>query len=151
MLKLVNCNSETPYLIWNNGTRAELLEFLEAQQEGNIKRVRKRLFRLCQTLTYFINKWLCQIFNLHTVLKLALIVCTCQCKLKMLPTFRSALRTKRFSICVCLKGECDKSFGADIVFTEHSKELIVGEIFVRVYNEQPTFPLEVRNIYYYIN
>lgn len=31
------------------------------------------------------------------------------------------------------------------MFTDHSKELIVGEIFVRVYNEQPTFPLEVSN------
>lgn len=41
MLKLLNCNSENPYLIWNNGTRAELLEFLEAQQESNIKRVRQ--------------------------------------------------------------------------------------------------------------
>ncbi|XP_062841489.1 dnaJ homolog subfamily C member 13-like isoform X2 [Trichomycterus rosablanca] len=77
VLKLLNCNSENPYLIWNNGTRAELLEFLEEQQEGNIKR-----------------------------------------------------------------GECDKNFGAQFVFSEHSKELIVGEIFVRVYNEQPAFPLE---------
>uniref|UniRef100_A0A3P9HA59 DnaJ heat shock protein family (Hsp40) member C13 n=1 Tax=Oryzias latipes TaxID=8090 RepID=A0A3P9HA59_ORYLA len=40
------------------------------------------------------------------------------------------------------QGENDKSFGADFVFSDHSKELIVGEIFVRVYNEQPTFPLE---------
>uniref|UniRef100_A0AAR2LFU3 J domain-containing protein n=1 Tax=Pygocentrus nattereri TaxID=42514 RepID=A0AAR2LFU3_PYGNA len=77
VLKLLNSNSENPYLIWNNGTRAELLEFLEGQQESNIKR-----------------------------------------------------------------GECDKSFGAEFVFSEHGKELIVGEIFVRVYNEQPAFPLE---------
>lgn len=39
VLKVLNSNSENPYLIWNNGTRAELLEFLEHQQEGNIKRV----------------------------------------------------------------------------------------------------------------
>ena len=39
VLKLLNSNSENPYLIWNNGTRAELLEFLEEQQESNIKRV----------------------------------------------------------------------------------------------------------------
>uniref|UniRef100_A0A1A8JGA7 DnaJ (Hsp40) homolog, subfamily C, member 13 n=1 Tax=Nothobranchius kuhntae TaxID=321403 RepID=A0A1A8JGA7_NOTKU len=77
VLKLLNSNSENPYLIWNNGTRAELLEFLEGQQEGNIKR-----------------------------------------------------------------GENDKSFGANFVFDDHGKELIVGEIFVRVYNEQPSFPLE---------
>ena len=29
------------------------------------------------------------------------------------------------------------------MFEIHAKELIVGEIFVRIYNEQPTFPLEV--------
>lgn len=40
VLKLLNSNSENPYLIWNNGTRAELMEFLEEQQESNIKRVR---------------------------------------------------------------------------------------------------------------
>uniref|UniRef100_A0A6Q2XCL8 J domain-containing protein n=1 Tax=Esox lucius TaxID=8010 RepID=A0A6Q2XCL8_ESOLU len=77
VLKLLNSNSENPYLIWNNGTRAELLEFLEAQQEANIRR-----------------------------------------------------------------GENDKSFGSEFVFNDHGKELIVGEIFVRVYNEQPAFPLE---------
>lgn len=76
-MKLLNSNSENPYLIWNNGTRAELLEFLETQQEGNIKR-----------------------------------------------------------------GENDRSFGSEFVFSDHGKELIVGEIFVRVYNEQPAFPLE---------
>ncbi|XP_036374961.1 dnaJ homolog subfamily C member 13-like [Megalops cyprinoides] len=77
VLKLLNSNCESPYLIWNNGTRAELLEFLEEQQENIIKR-----------------------------------------------------------------GECDQSLGAEFLFSDHSKELIVGEIFVRVYNEQPTFPLE---------
>ena len=32
------------------------------------------------------------------------------------------------------------------MFDIHAKELIVGEIFVRVYNEQPTFQLEVCGI-----
>lgn len=41
VLKLLNSNSETPNLIWTNGTRAELLEFLEHQQERIIKRVRE--------------------------------------------------------------------------------------------------------------
>lgn len=41
------------------------------------------------------------------------------------------------------QSECDKSFGSEFVFSDHSKELIVGEIFVRVYNEQPAYPLEV--------
>ncbi len=41
------------------------------------------------------------------------------------------------------QGECDPALGSEFQFTIHSKELIVGEIFVRIYNEQPTFPLEV--------
>ncbi|XP_060515817.1 dnaJ homolog subfamily C member 13 [Cylas formicarius] len=31
VLKTLNSNSETPYLIWDNGTRAELVDFLESQ------------------------------------------------------------------------------------------------------------------------
>ncbi|XP_070570129.1 dnaJ homolog subfamily C member 13-like isoform X2 [Ptychodera flava] len=77
VLKILNSNTENPYLIWDNATRAELTEFLERQQEDQIR-----------------------------------------------------------------SGESDPSFGADFVFSIHAKELIVGEIFVRVYNEQPTFPLE---------
>ncbi|XP_053322304.1 dnaJ homolog subfamily C member 13 [Spea bombifrons] len=77
ILKMLNSNTESPYLIWNNGTRAEILEFLETEQESMIRR-----------------------------------------------------------------GDCDKSYGAEFVFSDHAKELIVGEIFVRVYNEQPTFQLE---------
>ena len=44
------------------------------------------------------------------------------------------------------QGECDPALGAEFVFSVHSKELIIGEIFVRIYNEQPTFPLEVKTI-----
>lgn len=59
------------------------------------------------------------------------------------------LSTRLFSLWACaayfyLKGDCDKSYGSDFVFNDHAKELIVGEIFVRVYNEVPTFQLEVR-------
>ncbi|XP_033022077.1 dnaJ homolog subfamily C member 13 isoform X3 [Lacerta agilis] len=78
ILKMLNSNTESPYLIWNNKTRAELLEFLESQQESMIKR-----------------------------------------------------------------GDCDKSYGSEFIFSDHAKELIVGEIFVRVYNEVPTFQLEL--------
>ena len=42
-----------------------------------------------------------------------------------------------------LKGECDPSYGADFVFEIHAKELIVGDIFVRIFNDQPMFVLEV--------
>ncbi|KAK6166630.1 hypothetical protein SNE40_023278 [Patella caerulea] len=77
LLKILNSNTEDPYLIWDNATRAQLTEYLADEQQKMIK-----------------------------------------------------------------TGECDKSYGGDFVFEVHSKELIVGEIFVRVYNEQPTFPLE---------
>ncbi|CAG2170123.1 unnamed protein product, partial [Oppiella nova] len=40
-------------------------------------------------------------------------------------------------------GECpDPSYGSTFEFSSHKEELIVGEIFVRIYNEQPMFPLE---------
>ncbi|KAL3854398.1 hypothetical protein ACJMK2_013668 [Sinanodonta woodiana] len=77
LLKLLNSNSETPYLIWDNATRAQLCEYLTDQQQ------------------------------------------------KMMKT-----------------GECDKEYGAEFIFEIHAKELVVGEIFVRIYNEQPTYPLE---------
>ncbi|KAK3083199.1 hypothetical protein FSP39_016526 [Pinctada imbricata] len=77
LLKLLNSNTENPYLMWDNATRAQLSEFLSDQQQQVIK-----------------------------------------------------------------TGECDKEYGATFVFDIHAKELIVGEIFVRIYNEQSTFPLE---------
>jgi len=42
-----------------------------------------------------------------------------------------------------VKGECDAALGAEFVFSVRSKELIIGDVYVRIYNEQPTFPLEV--------
>lgn len=43
------------------------------------------------------------------------------------------------------KGECDPDFGSQFKFSLHEKELKVGDVpvFVRIYNEQSTFPLEV--------
>ena len=46
------------------------------------------------------------------------------------------------SVCA-LQGECDAALGAEFVFSVRSKELIIGDVYVRIYNEQPTFPLEV--------
>lgn len=77
ILKLLNSNTENPYLIWDNATRAELVEYLGEQQT-----------------------------------------------------------------CIIKTGECDHHFGANFMSTVHAKELVIGEIFVRVYNEQPLFPLE---------
>lgn len=41
------------------------------------------------------------------------------------------------------QGECDPAVASEFTFSIHSKELIIGEVFVRIYNEQPAFPLEV--------
>ncbi|XP_035216788.1 dnaJ homolog subfamily C member 13-like isoform X2 [Stegodyphus dumicola] len=77
VLKILNSNTENPYLIWNNATRAELNEYLEIQCKNKIR-----------------------------------------------------------------SGECDPTYGSDFKFSAHSSELIIGGVFVRIYNEQPTFPLE---------
>ncbi|GFQ70979.1 dnaJ homolog subfamily C member 13 [Trichonephila clavata] len=77
ILKILNSNTENPYLIWDNATRAELTEYLKRQRKDKIR-----------------------------------------------------------------SGECDPTFGSDFKFSAHDSELIIGGIFVRVYNEQPTFPLE---------
>ena len=42
------------------------------------------------------------------------------------------------------RGTCDPSFGADFKFSAHKDQLVVGSVFVKIYNEQPDFPLEVR-------
>ncbi|KAI0215551.1 DnaJ-like subfamily C member 13 [Lamellibrachia satsuma] len=76
-LKILNSNTENPYLLWDNAARAELTEFLADQQQQKIR-----------------------------------------------------------------TGECDPALGGEFVFSVHAKELVIGDIFVRVYNEQPTFPLE---------
>ncbi|GMR56372.1 hypothetical protein PMAYCL1PPCAC_26567, partial [Pristionchus mayeri] len=73
VLKLLNSNTENPYLIWDNATRAELLEFVERNRTN--------------------------------------------------------------------QGQSDR-FGAEFRLSVHAKELIVGELFVRIYNEQPAFALE---------
>ena len=39
-------------------------------------------------------------------------------------------------------GESDLTYGATYVHQTHASELIVGGIFVRIYNRQPDFPLE---------
>ncbi|PAV78254.1 hypothetical protein WR25_17655 isoform D [Diploscapter pachys] len=73
VLKTLNSNAETPYLIWDNATRAEVLEFVERHRTSN--------------------------------------------------------------------EQTSELFGAEFNLSIHAKELIVGDIFVRIYNEQPTFPL----------
>ena len=40
------------------------------------------------------------------------------------------------------QGECDMSFGEDFSYDVLKDELMIGDVYVRVYNEQPTFLLE---------
>jgi len=76
-LKIINSNSENPYLVWNNGTRSELTQFLEEQRDSAVRR-----------------------------------------------------------------GESDPAFGAEFKYSAHTGELVVGTVYLRIYNSNPTFPLE---------
>lgn len=78
VLKILNSNSETPYLVWDNGTRAELMDFLETQRSG--------------------------------------------------------------------RDEVDPTIGTSFAFSSHSGELKIGGIFIRIYNQQPTYPVNVSRI-----
>ena len=77
ILKLLNSNTKNPYIVWDNGTRAELAEFLENERTSIVRR-----------------------------------------------------------------GTCDPAFGAEFKYSAHKDELVVGNIFVKIYNEQPEFVLE---------
>ncbi|CAD5210525.1 unnamed protein product [Bursaphelenchus xylophilus] len=70
VLKVLNSNVEDPYIIWDNGTRAELMDFVEKKRTSP-----------------------------------------------------------------------ENDFGAEFTLSVYAKELIVGDIFVRIYNEQPEFKL----------
>ena len=39
LLKILNSNTENPYLIWDNRTRAELTKYLEEQQQAIVRTV----------------------------------------------------------------------------------------------------------------
>ncbi|XP_055621008.1 dnaJ homolog subfamily C member 13 isoform X2 [Toxorhynchites rutilus septentrionalis] len=80
VLKLLNSNTRNPYLIWDNGTRAQLLEFLEFQRTNGSKEQHE------------------DITDVH---------------------------------------ELVKAFSYDA----HKDELKIGGIFIRIYNEMPTFPI----------
>jgi DnaJ family protein C protein 13 len=82
ILKVLTSNSENPYLIWDNGTRAQLMEFVESQR----------------TLRRDPGE----------------------------PMDPSVDLTPHFD------------------FSAHEEELVVGGVFLRVYNEQPSFPIQVR-------
>ncbi|CAI4221283.1 unnamed protein product [Auanema sp. JU1783] len=73
VLKVLNCNTEDPYLIWDNATRAEVLQFVERHRTSH--------------------------------------------------------------------ENSSELFGAEFQLSVYAKELIVGDVFIRIYNEQPNFPL----------
>ncbi|KAG0721186.1 DnaJ subfamily C member 13 [Chionoecetes opilio] len=77
VLKILTSNVETPYLLWDNGTRAQLLDFLTTNQQAHVR-----------------------------------------------------------------TGESDPEYGATFEFDAHKDELVIGGVFIRIYNEQPTFPIQ---------
>ncbi|XP_062544605.1 dnaJ homolog subfamily C member 13 isoform X3 [Armigeres subalbatus] len=80
VLKLLNSNTRNPYLIWDNGTRAQLLDFLEYQRTNASKEQYE------------------DVADIHELVN-------------------------AFS------------------FDAHRDELKIGGIFIRIYNEMPTFPI----------
>ena len=103
---MLNSNSENPYLIWDNRTRAELTKYLEEQQQSIIRTVSQPA--------------------------------ACLSRYPLPPPLPPPL-----SLSPPSQGDCDMSYGEDFRFTVFCNELVVGEIYVRVYNEQPTYVLEV--------
>lgn len=84
LLKMLTSNCETPYLIWNNSTRAELSDFLEGMRK-------EQRHTTGETLVQNI----------------------------------------------------------DITFSSHVKELLIGNVFIRIYNSQPDFTIEVGVFIFY--
>lgn len=87
VLTLLNSNSETPQFIWHNGTRQELLKFIEEQQQPGAE---------------------VQVVILQ----------------QRILSIQSEL------------------FGAEFRFDTFEDELIIGDVFVRVYIQQPQFQLQ---------
>ncbi|XP_071522873.1 dnaJ homolog subfamily C member 13 isoform X2 [Panulirus ornatus] len=77
VLKILTSNVETPYLIWDNGTRTQLIDFLTTNQQSHVR-----------------------------------------------------------------TGQSDPEYGATFEFEAHVDELIIGGVFIRIYNEQPAFPIQ---------
>nr|XP_022914945.1 dnaJ homolog subfamily C member 13 [Onthophagus taurus] len=73
ILKILNSNCETPYLVWDNGTRAELNDFLETQRSD--------------------------------------------------------------------REATDLTIDTNFIYSAHKDELKIGGIFIRIYNQQPTYPI----------
>ncbi|XP_011292961.1 dnaJ homolog subfamily C member 13 isoform X2 [Musca domestica] len=81
ILKILTSNTRNPYIIWDNGTRAQLLDFLEQQRSASVKE------------TYE------DITEIHELV-------------------------------------------AQFEFDAHKDELQIGGVFIRIYNDMPTFPIQ---------
>ncbi|KAM7345045.1 receptor mediated endocytosis 8 isoform 2-T2 [Cochliomyia hominivorax] len=80
ILKILTSNTRNPYLIWDNGTRAQLLDFLEQQRSASVKETFE------------------DIAEIHELV-------------------------------------------AQFEFDAHKDELQIGGVFIRIYNDMPTFPI----------
>lgn len=80
VLKLLTSNTRNPYMIWDNATRVQLLDFLEYQRTKNAK------------------EQYADITDIHGIV-------------------------------------------SEFSFDAHRDELQIGGIYIRIYNEQPTFPI----------
>lgn len=52
-MKLLTSNTRNPYLIWDNGTRAQLIDFLEMQRSFCIKDTYKDIEEVEQVVSQF--------------------------------------------------------------------------------------------------
>lgn len=80
VLKLLTSNTRNPYMIWDNATRVQLLDFLEYQRTKNIK------------------EQYADVTDIHNIV-------------------------------------------SEFSFDAHRDELQIGGIYIRIYNEQSTFPI----------
>lgn len=80
ILKLLNSNTRNPYYIWDNGTRAQLLDFLEQSRNQCSKETYEDISLIYEEVEGF-------------------------------------------------------------VYDAHKEELQIGGVFIRIYNEMPTFPI----------
>ncbi|XP_062135863.1 dnaJ homolog subfamily C member 13 isoform X2 [Drosophila sulfurigaster albostrigata] len=80
VLKLLTANTRNPYLIWDNGTRAQLKDFLEQQRTASAKETHEDIAQVYELVASF-------------------------------------------------------------EFDAHKDELQIGGIFIRIYNDMPTFPI----------
>ena len=99
----------------DNGTRAELMDHVEKNQESVIRSVCDNMSALSPVFP-----WVC------ATIKAA----------HLTDIWEEASTCSFFFICFNLQGEQDETYGAQFVYTAHKDEIILAGVFVRIYNEQ---------------